>query len=217
MGIFKEHSYDVVKLYINQIGITIFSMFLYTAVGTIEDSGLFSTLRIVVSVFSILFYFVLVYHIVWELGAKDKIRIDSGRYSPKPLKGGIIALYANIPNIVLALLSVIFCSLYLAFGIEWCGSAFAIVFLIVRFHAAMYMGLIQGVTPAAPGDGANLAVYTDALVESVWFILLPLIAVLFTQFTYWLGSKERKFFRMFAKGESEETESVSTKSRGSDE
>ena len=214
MGIFKEHSYDIVKLYINQIGITIFSMFLYTAVGTIEDSGLFSTLRIVVSVFSILFYFVLIYHIVWELGAKDKIRIDSGRYSAKPLKGGIIALYANIPNIVLALLAVIFCSLYLIFGIEWCGSAFAIIFLIVRFHAAMYMGLIQGVTPAAPGDGVDMAVYADALIESVWFILLPLVTVLFTQFTYWLGSKERKFFRMFAKDDTTQDEDDSTPSKG---
>lgn len=210
MGIFKEHSYDIVKLYINQIGITIFSMFLYTAVGTIEDSGLFSALRIVVSVFSILFYFVLVYHIVWELGAKDKIRIDSGRYEPKPLKGGIIALYANIPNIALALLSVIFCSLYLGFGIESCGSVFAVIFLILRFHAAMYMGLIQGVTPAAPGDGVDMAVYADALVESIWFILLPLVAVLFTQFTYWLGSKERKFFRMFAKDDSDDDEDISS-------
>jgi hypothetical protein len=208
MGIFKEHSYDIVKLYINQIGITIFSMFLYTAVGTIEDSSLFNTLRILVSVFSILFYFVLVYHIVWELGAKDKIRIDSGRYSPKPLKGGILALYANIPNLVLALLAVIFVSLYLIFGFEWCESAFAIVFLIVRFHAAMYMGVVQGVTPAAPGGGADMAVYTDALLESVWFIVLPLVAVLFTQFTYWLGSKERKFFRMFAKDDTSGDEEI---------
>ena len=41
MKFFKENSYDIVKLFINQIGITIFSFMLYTAVAMIEDESLF--------------------------------------------------------------------------------------------------------------------------------------------------------------------------------
>lgn len=40
MKIFKENSYDIVKLYVNQIGIMIFSMLLYTAVGSFENESL---------------------------------------------------------------------------------------------------------------------------------------------------------------------------------
>ncbi|MBR2931053.1 MAG: hypothetical protein IKC32_07470 [Clostridia bacterium] len=191
MSLFKENSYDIVKLYINQIGITIFSMFLYTAVP-VEDDSLFKTLRILVSVFSILFYLVLVHNVMWEIGAKDKIRQDSGRYTIPRFKGGFIALFANIPNLVLALASVLFCSLYLGTGAEWCQSVFAIFFLIMRFHASMYMGLVQGASPASPGADAGSAIYVDALFESVWFLILPLVAVAITQLSYWLGTKEIK-------------------------
>lgn len=193
MGIFKEHLYDIVRLYINQIGITIFSVFLYTAIPT-EDDSLFDTLRIVVSVFAILFYLVLIHNVMWEIGAKDKIRIDSKGYEPKPLKGMIMALYANVPNLVFASFAVIFGVTYIASGAGWSASVFAVLFMVVKFHAAMYMGVIQGVTPAAPADPKNMAVFTDAVFESVWFIVLPLVAVGLTQLSYWLGTKERKLF-----------------------
>ena len=35
MRFFKSNSYDIVKLYINQIGISIFSLFLYFAVESL--------------------------------------------------------------------------------------------------------------------------------------------------------------------------------------
>ena len=193
MSIFKEHLYDIVKLYINQIGITIFSVFLYTAIPTKDDS-LFDTLRIIVSVFSILFYIVLIYNVVWELGAKDRIRIDSKGYAPKPLKGMVLALFANLPNLVLAATAVIFGLIYVYGGAEWASSVFAVIFMIVKLHAAMYMGVVQGVTPAAPADPADIAVFNDAILESVWFIVLPLVAVAITQLSYWLGTREYKIF-----------------------
>ena len=193
MSIFKNNLYDIVKLYINQLGITIFSVFLYTAIPTDPDFP-FDTLRIVVSVFSILFYLVLIYNVVWEIGAKDRIRIDSKGCEPQPLKGMVMGLFANLPNLVLASFATLFCLLYVTGGVEWASSVFVVLFVIVRFHAAMYMGLIQGVTPAAPGGAASMEVFGDALMESVWFIILPLVAVALTQLSYWLGTKEFKLF-----------------------
>ena len=38
------------------------------------------------------------------------------------------------------------------------------------------------------------AVYTDALVESVWFFVLPLIMIALAQLSYWLGTREIKIF-----------------------
>ena len=67
MRFFKENSYDIVRLYINQIGISIFSMVLYTAVGTIELSS--KLLDVGLSVFLLGFYFTLIYTASWEYGA----------------------------------------------------------------------------------------------------------------------------------------------------
>lgn len=193
MTIFKENSYDIVRLYINQIGIMIFSLFLYSAIAGIEDDSLFSTLRILVSVLSILFYFVLVYNIVWEIGAKDKIKAESGKYTYNIFKGGIISLFANVPNFVLALLSTIFFGFYKIFGEKWIVDTAGVVFAITKLHASMFMGLIQGIT-ASPPVTDPAAVVSDSLVESILFFVLPIASILFTQLSYWLGTKEFRIF-----------------------
>ena len=59
MKFFKENSYDIVKLFIYQMGITIFSLVLYTAASAVEDAALKLKLRIILSVFATLFYFAL--------------------------------------------------------------------------------------------------------------------------------------------------------------
>ncbi len=186
MRYIKENSYDIVRLYVNQIGITIFSAFLYLAVGMMGDDVFFG-LKIAVSVFSSLFYVCLVHNILWEIGATDKIRIDSGKVSPTPAKGFVLSLIANVPNFLLALLAVIF-SLLMMFGVDWAVSAFGVVFLILRFHTAMYMGMIQGSVPAGGLTVDNV----DCLVESILFLVIPMVAVGLAHLSYWLGTKEIK-------------------------
>lgn len=186
MRYIKENSYDIVRLYVNQIGITIFSLFLYTAVAMMGDDVFFG-LKLGVSIFSSLFYVFLVHNIVWEIGATDKIRIDSGKVAPTPAKGMWLSLFANVPNLLLAFFSVIF-ALLMLFGVEWAVSAFTLVFVILRFHTAMYMGMIQGTVPA----GGAAIDPIDCLVESILFLLIPLVAVALAHLSYWLGTKEIK-------------------------
>ena len=133
MKIFKENSYDIVRLYVNQLGIMIFSMLLYTAVGSFENEKLSSALSIFVSIFSICFYLILIYYVVWEIGAKAKIRIDGGL---------VLGLFANIPNFILGAFTVLSLTVYILSGNEVVFSAFFIFNLIVRIHASMYMGII---------------------------------------------------------------------------
>ena len=53
MKFFKENSYDVVRLFINQVGITIFSMIIYTAVGMVNiDSVARLGIKVAISVFA---------------------------------------------------------------------------------------------------------------------------------------------------------------------
>ena len=192
MKIFKENSYDIVRLYVNQLGIMIFSMLLYTAVGSFDNERLSNALGIFVSIFSICFYLILIYYVVWEIGAKDKIRIEGGRAEPCKHKGLVMGLFANVPNVVLGLFTLLFLSIYLASGNAAVSSVFFIFNLITRFHASMYLGIISAVVPA--GLSAGAVDYIELLVETILFVVIPLISVAVTHLAYHLGSKEKKLF-----------------------
>ena len=192
MKIFKENSYDIVRLYVNQLGIMIFSMLLYTAVGSFENEKLSNALGIFVSIFSICFYLVLIYYVVWEIGAKDKIRIEGGRAEPCKHKGLVMGLFANVPNVVLSLFTLLFLAIYLASGNTAASSVFFIFNLITRFHASMYLGIISAVVPT--GLSAGAVDYIEMLTETILFVVIPLVSVAVTHLAYHLGSKEKKLF-----------------------
>ena len=192
MKIFKENSYDIVRLYINQLGIMIFSMLLYTAVGSFENDRIFSALRIFVSLFSVCFYLVLIYYVMWEIGAKDKIKIDGGRAVPCKSKGAIMGLFANIPNFALGLVTVIFLLAAFSTGNQTLSSVFLTLNLFMRFHASMYMGIITECVPSGTPTGSSEIDQIEFLIETILFTVLPAISVLVTHLAYNLGSKEKK-------------------------
>ena len=192
MKIFKENSYDIVRLYVNQLGIMIFSMLLYTAVGSFENESLSSSLSVFVSVFSTCFYLVLVYYAMWELGAKDKIRIDGGRMTPCKNKGLVMGLFANVPNLALGLLSVILMSAFLLGGGDGVYAGFLVFNTIMRFHASMLLGVITALVPSGLSEGS--IDYVEFLIEAILFTVLPLISVAVTHLAYTLGSREKNIF-----------------------
>ena len=196
MKIFKENSYDIVRLYVNQLGIMIFSMLLYTAVGSFENDRLSNALSIFVSVFSTCFYLVLIYYAVWEIGAKDKIRIDGGRMEPCKNKGLIMSLFANVPNFVLGLATTALMALYLATGNDGIYAAFLVFNTIMRFHASMFLGVITAIVPS--GISAGAIDYVEFLIEAILFTVFPLISVGVTHLAYALGSRERKILSLIS-------------------
>ncbi|MBO5906786.1 MAG: hypothetical protein J6Q85_01350 [Clostridia bacterium] len=191
MKFLKDNSYDIVRLLINQIGITIFSFALMAAIGAIEDPSTYSTVLIAASVFATGFYLVLIYTVGWECGAKDKIRIDGGRLAPKRYKGALMSLIANIPNFILTLAAIICMALYMSSGDEGLYSAFALFNLFFRFIEAMYLGIIQAVFSGFSYD-ANL----QYLLESVGFFVAPILAIFATHLGYYLGSKNLRLLSL---------------------
>ena len=198
MDFLKRNFHDIIRLYINQIGITIFALMLYTASGFPEDAVLVSKLRTAVSVFSLLFYFVLIYFVSWECGAKDKIRIDSGRVSAAPFKGGIMSLVANIPNLLFGIVSLILAIVCISGG-ESVQGFFGIVFAITMAHASMYMGIIQTFVYGFNLPDPDVPDMNKYLIMAVLFTLLPLISVAINQLAYFLGSREIKLLSVFSK------------------
>lgn len=62
-----------------------------------------------VGILAVLLYAVILYVNLWELGAKDKIKVDSGRMKLNILNGLYISLFANIPTIIFGIFATINC------------------------------------------------------------------------------------------------------------
>ena len=168
----KNRSYDIVKLFLNQIAMSIFGFSLAFA-----TSG-HTAVRIASSVFSILFYLFIIYAMMWELGAKDKHKIERKAAGQSYLTGLYMALVSSSFNFVIAIL-IMLGYLTPAFGVVG-----GIAQFIVLFTEGMYMGLVLHFAP------------TVATFGSVWFIffLLHLPTILIAFLAYFAGSKNFKIF-----------------------
>lgn len=182
MKFLKENSYDIVRLFINQIGITIFALVLYTAIGNGKVA-----LKVAISLFATLFYFVLIYTASWEYGAKDKVRIDTGKMRDDRLKGFKLGILANLLNIIFAIASVLTLGIYMSSGSEGMFSAFGIINMFMRFIMAMYIGMLQGIFST---ETQNLKL----LGQSFGYLVFPLIATGVVAFGYGMGKRNKRIF-----------------------
>lgn len=177
----KENSSAISKLMITQFGITVFGILLHSAASVAQNK----TLVTVFSIFSILFYLFLLYTAMWDIGVKDKLRIAGKRLKPRPLYGLYVSLCANVPNILLTVLSTLG---YLCVDRTvtdaagnfitptWAINLYAISHMIGTYINAMYIGLT---------DTLNISTYPYTLA----LIILPSLLVCFAG--YYLGTKER--------------------------
>lgn len=144
---FSENGKIVVKLMLNQFGAAVLGLMVTMAASSS------STLMLFASIFASVFYVALLYSVVWEKGGQDRIKVDGGRAAYKPFKGLLLALIANIPNLVLAILIAVgkyFGSTDGPFGFEWAGNIYAMSNAICRLWNGMYLGLIQTYIPFNP-------------------------------------------------------------------
>lgn len=189
MRFLKENTESIVKLFINQIGIAIFSMFMILAAYAIGNkSGNAAAISIFISIFSMIFYYVLIYNVAWEIGAKDKIRIDGGRLEKKTSKGILLGIYANIPNIIVIGTAILLFVIYMLGGGEWLKSCFAVLNFVFRFFVSMYLGLIQGITSGIANENVSY------LVQSILFLVFSLISSVVIHISYILGLRDFRFF-----------------------
>ncbi len=182
----KKHSYDIVMLYIDQIAITVFSLILMTALVSVSDS---LWVGFGLSIFTTLFFGVIIYTKAWDLGAKDKLSFDSGRGEYQPLKGLVLSIFANIPNFVLSSLAAIFLFISKA-GNEALYSIGGALLTISKFTMAIYLGIVNLIVSPI-SDWYYVDFY---IINSVVLFIVPIISIAITQFGYTLGFREKKLF-----------------------
>lgn len=183
MKFFKQHSYDVTKLLIYQVGIAIFGLILTFATARMDPS-LKSPLTLIVSIFSVLFYLFLVYTVMWEIGSQDRIRVDAGRMDRDPLKGLKLSLLAQVPAFLLAFflwLGAIGLTVGGGFA-KATGFLYGISLPLMEFLDAMYLGIIMRVFAAE-----------TYLINALLFTVVSIPAIAVCTAGYLLGYADIRF------------------------
>jgi len=180
---FHRYSYSIVKMFINQFAISIFGTMLSMATTATNND----TFTLAVSIFSIVFYLFLLYTMIWEIGAKDKISVDVGKRPYRPLTGLYMGLLANTPNLLFALLYAIG---YPFMGTQaWAGTMNA----IVKLYTVIFEGMYLGVTAVLP---LGAAVKLGSMWWTYFAITVPAIATV--TLAYYIGHKDFRFFAFLA-------------------
>ena len=131
----KQYSYTIFKLFLNQFAIALFGVALATASAASDKNALL----LLTSIFAVIFCLFLQYAVVWEVGAKDGIRADAHKSSRGLWRGVAIAVSANALNILLALLTLL--GVFFAPGTVGAGIGGAAQF-VARLLEGMYMGIL---------------------------------------------------------------------------
>lgn len=175
---FKERSYDMVKMFLNQFATAIFGFVLALAAGKAKNP----TLRNVTSAFAVLFYLFLLYTMTWEIGFRDKIPVEKGRKPYRPLTGFLISLFANVPNFILALFIMI------------ASLANVPVFSKIGGVCVSIAVIIEGMFTGLLANRVN-----DIPLNSYWwmFFLITIPSMLVCGVAYVFGVKDKKFTGLF--------------------
>ncbi len=188
MKFIKENSYDIVKFFVYQLGLAIFSLTLAIPLeAAVEEASTGAIVQLCVSILAIAFYVVLVYTVSWEHGATDRIRIDAGKATQDRFKGAKIAALACIPNLIVSLIAIVSALLY-SDGNAW-TAVLGVTLMILGLIESMYLGAVEFISSALV-EGTSVFY----LVKSVCFFVFPFIIVLGAHLGYVMGDKNKRLF-----------------------
>ena len=178
----------MVTMLLNQIAIALFGFTLVLAAMKINNDAL----RNVASIFSVLFYLVLLYIKAWDIGFKDKISVEQGKKANNSFRGALISLCANAINYVLAIFIMLRALLPSVSTFESIGG---VAQAIAVFVQGMYTGILVN-----PVGGAPLNTYW------ISYFIIPLPAILVCGLAYYFGLHDVKYTGFFHKNQYPDTD-----------
>ncbi len=134
----SKYSYGtpVKKLLLNQFGAAVLGIMLFMASRNSVVMSLFT------GIFTTCFYMVIDYTSMWDIGARDRIKVDGGRAEKDLFVGTKAALLAGIPNVILGL----GCTLFTIFD-SMQNSVVILCRNIAIMWESMYSGILWTVFP----------------------------------------------------------------------
>ncbi len=171
----------VKKLMLNQFGGAMLGIMLSSA--TMQSD----MLNFLTSILAIIFYLFLQYTAIWEIGAKDQIRVNGGRAAENKWQGLRIALLANGLNILLGFLAVVLTTVGVLTQWKWAGEGALISTVIARFWQGMYNGVINFIVPT------NLK-GVQTILSSLMYLAIILPSLVVNTIGYRMGYFNRRIF-----------------------
>lgn len=189
MKFWKSNSYDIVRLFVIQCGMSIFGSVLTLAINIAMEEFLLP-----ISIFSACFYLVIVYSVMWEIGSKDRIRVDAGRAPMQKLRGAVLMLSAQIPNFLISLLMIVGGAVFLG-GASVLGSRiFSIGYFPGIFFGSIYVGMIETAVAALKG------MPSEYLTVGLAYLLTSVPAIAVSAVAYWMGMMNRRLIPVKSAG-----------------
>ena len=102
----KEHSYDIFRLFLDQIAMAVFGLVMSAATAQYDN------IFLAVGIFGVALYLVIVYITARSVGEKDYAPVKAGRKAATPLKGLWLGLCANAVNIICGII-IFVCTFYI--------------------------------------------------------------------------------------------------------
>lgn len=189
LNFFRNNARTLIRLNLNQFGAAFLAILLGLAVPMKRVAGEEiprenMTLLLLTSIFAVCFLLYLNHTVVWEEGAKNRIRIDAGRARYNPFGGLLLGIAASLPNILLGILAAggyFFGNPDGLFGWDFAAKISDVSGGIAMVWQGMYLGIIRYLVPD------NMYI----------FLAVPLPAVLGCWLSYWLGLKQWRFPALF--------------------
>lgn len=188
---FRDNARTLTKLNLNQFGAAFLGILLGLAVPMHKVAGEElprenMTLLLITSIFSIGFFLYLNHTVLWEEGAKQRIRVDAGRAHYTPLGGLWIGLAASLLNLLLAVLAAggyFFGTPDGFFGWDIAAKISDVAGGIAMLWQGMFLGTIRYIAPD------NMYI----------FLAVPLPMIFASTLSYWLGLRQFRLAPLFKK------------------
>lgn len=169
MTFFRENSYTVVRLGLNQFGMAMFGLVVSFATSANK------TLLVLGGILAMLMYWFLLYSVCWTEGGQHRIRVDGGREKKSLLNGVKLGLAANAVNLVLSIVYAVCYSIGPLY--EWAANVALVLNAVLRIFFGMYLGIISAA----------------GIRFSCVFLVISLIGILVCEASYLLGYRQTKF------------------------
>lgn len=183
---FKENRKTVMSLLLNRFGAIVFALMLSLAIVHVENKIIITLCCIL----AILFYLYLIYLLMWERGAKDRLKVDGKRLEPCQHKGFMIGVAAAVPSLAVIILGLLFVGIYAVSRVEGILSVAEALRMIAMLLEAMYLPILQIVVPNPATAGAAAIFMSLLLVFNI-----PGIAI--TWLSYYLGYHGKLMSRVY--------------------
>ncbi len=176
MSFFKDNLQKINRMIITHIAMSIFGLSIFLATNQMDK------LMLPASIFSVVFYAVIVYTTMWEYGAKDKPAYDAGRKLNAGGTGFKICFFAELFWIVLAIAFAVSSQ----FDTSLAANVSTVVYFVEFLSSSCFTGIEVFIKNSVLKEGSAIA----PLAVSGVYILGSLIISAAGAFGYVLGTKD---------------------------